>query len=134
MITWQDDTRRAVYAALAAADDEATRLAATVPATQAIDAAQGRIVALAIAAQDAAFLVTSAWIFRMRADLHTKRSALATARRLEKLTSQDVGAACPAEVAHARAAVDTLLSVFARDEFEPTYELAALAVEMEEEL
>jgi hypothetical protein len=125
-VIWADDLRRATYAALAAADDEATRLAATVPAEQARDAALDSVAAAATALVREGFPVAGRRLFEQASRVADRYEVARSLRAVECLQRGDFGRDAVhsrATLARARSALEALLSVYARDELEPVYEL-----------
>jgi hypothetical protein len=125
-VIWADDLRRAIYSALAAADDEATRLAATVPLEQARDAALDAVGEAAKALVRDGFPGVGRRLFEQASRVADRYEAARSLRAVECLQRGDFGRDAEhtrTTLAKARAALEALLSVYAREELEPTYEL-----------
>jgi hypothetical protein len=131
-LVWRDDVARSVSDLLARADDAVARLRATQPTRQARDAALDAVSEAAKTLVREGCPSLGARLFAQASRLNTPTD---TARALRAVESLQRGIAVlpavRAALAAASTALDTLIAVYQRDAFEPTYELERVREEPE---
>lgn len=121
---WRDDVARTVAALLAQADDAVARLRATQPTQQALDAALDAVGEAAKALTREGCPSLGARLFTQGNRLTTATGAAHAWRAVESLQrAVGVVPAVRDALATAATALETLIAVYQRDFYEPTYEL-----------